>query len=320
MHLSVIICTYNRSYNLVECLTFLENQEIDDNLDWEINVVDNNSSDETKSVIENYAKSSRLNIHYIFEEKQGLSFARNTGIKNSKGQYLLFIDDDIRVTPNWLQSIYTTFEDKNCDAVGGRIHLESPERLPKWITPDLYGFLGHQDFGPIPCAIDGIDKSPFGGNMAIRRQVIDLIGDFNVNLGRKGEGLKKDELFKGEETDFFYRLVQAHGALYYNPDALVFHKLLPHQLRKTFFLTLHHNAGIQRATSDDSFYKRQVFGIPFFVVPQLIRAIYRYIYLTIYNGFDNSFRQLMNVYYFLGMIEGYFKNRHQTHSTLKVVK
>ncbi|WP_198245570.1 glycosyltransferase family 2 protein [methane-oxidizing endosymbiont of Gigantopelta aegis] len=72
--------------------------------------------------------------------------------------------------------------------------------------------------------------------MAIHRRVIDLIGNFDTTMGRKGTGLKKEELFKGEETDFFHRLAAAEGKFYYHPDALVFHKILPHQLKKGFFL------------------------------------------------------------------------------------
>ncbi|OAI20515.1 hypothetical protein A1359_03390 [Methylomonas lenta] len=307
MDLSIIICTYNRYQNLDECFNCLDQQKLKHNLSWEIILVDNNSSDATKAVVEDYAKTTKLDIHYVFEGKQGLSIARNTGIKYSTGNYIVFIDDDIRVTPTWLNSIYSTFVEHNCDAVGGRIHLESTENLPKWITPDMCGFLGHQDFGSSPRLMDGISEFPFGGNMAIQRRVIDLIGNFDTDLGRKGEGLKKDELFKGEETDFFQRLANAGGKFYYHPDALVFHKILPHQLTKRFFLTLHHNAGIQTALQDTMQYKRQILGIPFFIIPQFLRSIYHYILLSNKNGLSGSFRQLMNVYYFAGTMTGYFK-------------
>lgn len=311
MNISVIICTFNRSHNLADCLEHLKNQLVGEKLDWEIIIIDNNSTDDTQNVVEDYKKSSTLNIRYIFEGKQGLSYARNTGIKISKGEYLVFIDDDIKVSPNWLQSIYTSFKEQNCDAVGGRIHIDSDQRLPSWITPELYGFLGHQDFGDNPHTIDGINQCPFGGNMAIHRRVIEMIGYFNIGLGRKGEGFKKEELFKGEETEFFSRLAAAKGKLYYHPDALVYHKILPHQLEKTFFLNLHHNAGIQQTEFDSTIYRRNLFGIPLFVIGQLIRSIYRYATSVLIHGIDNSFRKLMNIYYFLGMIEGYITRHFQ---------
>jgi glucosyl-dolichyl phosphate glucuronosyltransferase len=169
MDISIIICTYNRYENLKECFDCLASQEITDNFSWEVVLVDNNSSDHTKQFTQDYASRSNFILRYAFQPKQGLSHARNHGIKNSNSDILIFIDDDIRVSINWLQSIYTTFKVYQCDAVGGRIHIESPSKLPKWIKPELYGFLGHQDFGDDPHPMHGYTEYPFGGNMAIRR-------------------------------------------------------------------------------------------------------------------------------------------------------
>lgn len=307
MNISIIICTFNRAHNLADCLSCIENQNFPDNLIWEVIIVDNNSKDSTRLVIEDYQRSSKLNIRYLFESEQGLSFARNAGLKASNGDYIIFIDDDIRVTKNWLNSIYESFKKHDCDAVGGRIHIDSKKHLPNWITSEMLGFLGHQDFGDIPHAMDGVNESPFGGNMAINRRVIERIGYFNTNLGRKGEGFKKDELFKGEETEYFSRLAAAGGTFYYHPDAIVYHKILPHQLTKRFFLDLHHNAGIQQSADDHLIHRRQINGVPLFVLAQLFRAVLRYMKLLAMTGFSESFRQLMNVYYFSGMIIGYRK-------------
>ena len=305
MDISIIICSYNRSQNLPDCFSCLEKQLLSTPIQWEVLLVDNNSSDKTKMVTEEFINTSTLNIRYIFEAEQGLSAARNKGINEATGTYLIFIDDDIRVTENWLQSIVSTFKQFDCDAVGGRIHIESPAKLPKWISPDMYGFLGHQDFGTNPHQMDGIKEFPFGGNMAIHRRVIDMIGNFDVKMGRKGTGLIKEELFKGEETDFFHRLAAEGGTFYYHPDALVYHKILPHQLQKSFFLTLHNNAGALKAKLDTKSYRRNLSGIPLFIIPQLFRATWRYLVIIFTKGPNYSVRQLMNVYYFWGMICSY---------------
>lgn len=307
MDISIIICTYNRSENLKDCFDCLASQEITDNFSWEVVLVDNNSSDDTKQFVGDYAKQCGFTLRYSFESKQGLSHARNHGINDSNGDILIFIDDDIRVCVNWLQSIYTTFKAHQCDAVGGRIHIESPAKLPKWIKPDMYGFLGYQDFGSDPHPMDGYIESPFGGNMAIRRSAFDKIGLFDTELGRKGTGLKKEELFKGEETDLFHRLADAGGKLYYQPDALVLHKILAHQLKPGFFLTLHNNAGILQASKDQNEYRRTFAGIPLFIFPQFVQSIGKYLQLLFTKGLYSSFRQLMNVAYFWGMMCGFYK-------------
>ena len=312
MDISIIICSYNRGHNLAECFKWLENQVLPDTVQWEVLLVDNNSTDSTKTITEQFSQQSNLNIRYVFEAEQGVAFARNKGLKEAKGEYLIYIDDDIRVTDKWLQTIYHVFNKYDCDIVGGRIHIESPSSLPAWITPDMYGFLGYQNFGDQEHQMDGIKEFPFSGNMGLHRRVIEKIGYFDVSMGRKGEGLKKEELYKGEETDFCHRLANSGGTFYYHPDALVFHKILPHQLTKRFFLILHNNAGILKAKLDKTNYPKNIFGIPLFLFPQLFRSILRYFYQFISDGPNKSFRQLMNVVYFWGMICSYHtKNKTQ---------
>ncbi len=307
MDISIIICTYNRVDNLNECFDCLSSQDITSSFGWEVLLVDNNSSDLTKQFTLDYAAKADFKLHYTFEAKQGLSHARNHGVNYSNGEILIFIDDDIRVSKSWLQSIVKTFNTQQCDAVGGRIHIESPAKLPKWISPDMYGFLGYQDFGNDLRPMDGYKEFPFGGNMAVKRTVFEKIGLFDTDMGRKGTGLKKEELFKGEETDFFHRLADVGGRFYYQPDALVLHKILAHQLKQQFFLTLHKNSGLVVARKDLMTYSRALLGIPLFIYPQFVRAIANYIQLCVSKGPNSAFRQLMTVNYFLGLMEGYYK-------------
>lgn len=308
MDISIIICTYNRANNLQDCFDCLAAQEINCDFSWEVLLVDNNSFDHTKHFTEQYSATCYFPLRYTFAAQQGLSFARNHGINESEGNFIIFIDDDIRVSKKWLQSIYSTFITYHCDAVGGRIHIESPAKLPRWISPDMYGFLGHQDFGDYAHPMDGYEEYPFGGNMAVRRSVFDKIGLFNTELGRKGTGLKKEELFKGEETDFFNRLADAGGSFYYQPDALVLHKILPHQLKPGFFLTIHSNAGKVQAQKDHVKHKRTFAGIPFFIFIQFIKSMQKYLCQSFKSGPYSSFRQLMNFSYFFGMICGYYNS------------
>ncbi|MEI6145329.1 MAG: glycosyltransferase [Methylococcales bacterium] len=310
MDISVIICTYNRVDNLTDCFNCLATQEITGNFTWEVLLVDNNSSDQTKQFTLDYAAQANFKLRYSFEAQQGLSHARNQGVNASNSEILIFIDDDIRVSNNWLQSLVNTFNTQQCDAAGGRIHIESPAKLPKWISFDMYGFLGHQDYGNEPRQMDGYKEFPFGGNMAIKRAVFEKIGLFDTNLGRKGTGLKKEELFKGEETDLFHRLVDEGGRIYYQPEALVHHKILAHQLKPSFFLTLHNNAGLLDARKDLMSYRRVLLGIPLFIYPQFVRAVANYIKLCVTQGPNSAFRQLMTINYFLGVMGGYYKKQY----------
>ena len=254
MDYSVIICTYNRSSNLPECLGRLVEQKGVENLEWEVIVVDNNSTDDTRATMDRLAEELPLNIRYEFEKKQGLNYARNTGIRESKGNCFGYIDDDILVSPDWLSAINESFQMYDADAVGGRIHLDPSLRLPGWIKPEMYGFLGFQDLGEESFEMDGKNHYPFGGNMWFNRRIVEKIGYFNPKLGRKGSGSKRSELFKGAETDYCHRLAEAGGHIFYQPEAIVYHQILPFQLTKKYFRTIHSNAGYQQAYFDNRRY------------------------------------------------------------------
>lgn len=309
MQFSVIICTYNRSYNLSKCIAHLAVQEQIKDIEWEIVIVDNNSTDGTDKVIADLTARYNLNIRCVSENCQGLNYARNAGILASSGEYFAFIDDDILVSTNWLRSIYDSLVNNDADAVGGRIHLEKPVFIPLWIKPDMYGFLGHQDMGNVPFRMDGLINYPFGGNMAFNRRVKDKIGLFNTKLGRKGSGRKRDELFKGAEPDYFERLASADGRIFYQPDSLVYHRISSFQLKKRYFRTIHYNEGFQKAFNDQESYNRTLFGVPLFLFPQLARGVKKYLFNMITKGFNWAFRQQMTVFYFLGMINGYAHSR-----------
>ena len=305
MEISVILCTYNRCHNLAPCLGALARQEGLDGVAWEVVVVDNNSTDATRATVEGLAAELPIALRYAFEGEQGLSHARNRGIEEATGRYLCFMDDDIEVTPSWLAALYRCFQDHDCDAVGGPIHLHPPRPLPRWIRPDMQGFLGYRDLGTEVRPLDGRHEFPFGGNMAFDRRVVERIGLFDTGLGRKGEGRRREELFKGEETDYFLRLTATGGTIYYAPAALVFHQVLDHQLHKRFFRTLHYNAGVLSARRDEDHHPRTVAGVPLFLFRQLLRALLRYLWQVVRHGPSFAFRQQMNVGYFLGRAVGY---------------
>jgi glycosyltransferase involved in cell wall biosynthesis len=307
MDFTVIICTYNRANNLPICLGELSRQLGVDDMDWEVLVVDNNSTDSTCETVAQTAKQLPVPVRYTFEAQQGLNYARNRGALESRGDYFCYVDDDIRVAPQWLAALFQALKTNDADAAGGRIHLDDSFVLPPWVKPEMYGFLGYQDFGELAFQMDGVSKYPFGGNMAFHRRVIDRIGLFNPLLGRKGSGLKRSELFKGAETDYFHRLAATGGRIFYAPAAIVYHQIQPFQLRKRYFRTLHYNAGVQKAYYDPRTYRRRLFGIPLFLFPQAARNVARYIGQLCTRGPDWSFRQQMTVGYFLGMMQGYLK-------------
>jgi glycosyltransferase involved in cell wall biosynthesis len=314
MEFTVIICTYNRAGNLPRCLGALAAQQGVEGREWEALVVDNNSSDNTPEIVAELAKKLPINVRYKREAEQGLNFARNTGIRESSGTYFSYVDDDIEVSPDWLASLFHSFITNDADAVGGRIHLDPSIKLPRWIRDkETMGFLGFQDFGDEPFRMDGKNRYPYGGNMAFNRRVVQRIGYFNPKLGRKGEGKKRSELFKGAETDYFHRLAATGEArIFYAPNAIVYHQVQPFQLQKKYFRTIHSNAGFQRAFYDDREFPHTIFGVPRFYYPHLVRGIAKYMLQVVAKGPDAAFRQQMTLGHLIGTMLGYYKSNSST--------
>lgn len=309
MDFSVIVCTYNRAGNLPRCLGALARQQGVEALDWEVLVVDNNSTDDTAGRVQALQRQLPISIRYAHEPQQGLNYARNTGVRESAGSHFSFVDDDIEVSPCWLQSLYRSFVANDADAVGGRIHLDPAVVLPGWIRDDeTKGFLGFQDFGDAPFRMDGRRRYPYGGNMAFHRRVVDRIGYFNPLLGRKGEGRKRAELFKGAETDYFHRLADSGEArIFYEPDAIVYHQVQPFQLQKKYFRTIHFNAGFQRAFFSGRPYERTIAGVPRYMYRKLAVDVGKYLGQLLRHGADAAFRQQMTVGHTLGTMLGYYR-------------
>jgi len=307
MDLSVIVCTYNRASNLPRCLGALAAQENVTDIRWEVLVVDNNSTDETPAMVEKLKKELPITIRYTQESRQGLSHARNAGIRETQSPFIAFVDDDIAVGPTWLRSLYRCFRENDADAVGGRIHLDPSIQLPNWIRDEeTKGFLGFQDYGDEPFRMDGRSRYPYGGNMAFHRRVVERIGYFDPKLGRKGEGRTRTELFKGEETEYIHTLAQSGNArIFYEPGAIVYHLVQPFQLEKRYFRTIHYNAGYQRAFYGEQEFPNTLFGIPRFYYALLAKGVLKYLAQVITRGPDHAFRQQMTVGHLVGTMLGY---------------
>ena len=223
--LSVIVCTYNREEYIGECLTHLTNQTLDKEK-YEVLVINNNSTDNTEIIIQDFIiKHANTPFRYIIEKKQGLAFARNRGIFESNGEILSFIDDDAFVSKDYCSSIIDFFERRNdVAAIGGRIIPAYESKEPEWMSRYLLPLVAALDKGDKEIAFTG-GSFPIGANMAFRKTIFDEYGIFDVELGRRGGGLEG-----GEEKDVFIRLKKGHEKIYFVPGVSVRHVIPPHRV------------------------------------------------------------------------------------------
>jgi len=173
--LSVVVCTHNRWKTLKTCLESLAAQQLDFSL-WEVVVVDNASTDETKDVVQGFSKGI-LPLQYIYEERLGLSRARATGFRNSRGRYVAYLDDDAKAHPGWCAAICQTFDQNAATdpgrvaALGGPVELAFETERPPWLTAELELFYSRVDLGRAVRSFPP-HSCPVGANMAFRREIL----------------------------------------------------------------------------------------------------------------------------------------------------
>jgi glycosyltransferase involved in cell wall biosynthesis len=230
IQISVIICTYNRSNYLKKSLNSLINQTLNEN-DYEILVIDNASTDDSKEIVENF--SSIKNLKYIVEPILGVSQARNTGINNSKGEYVAFIDDDAIASPQWLEKILEIFRTftPSPGCIGGKIDLIFEAPKPKWLSDEMSSYLSKLDLSGQSLVLNNKDLFLYSCNFALPKNVLDEIGGFNITIGRKG-----DSLVSGGDI-LVQKEVQKKGYLcLYHPEIYIQHYVIPSRLTKTWFI------------------------------------------------------------------------------------
>ena len=185
---SVVLSTFNRAQVLGPALDALLGQH-SSAPEYEVIVVDNNSTDATPSIVQSRLTGGRggPRLRYVFEPRQGLSNARNAGIASARSGLVAFTDDDVRVRPDWVRVIKESFDARpDVACVSGPVLpiWESPP--PAWLTSRHWlGPLALQDYGNESFLLDR--KTPLslaGANLAFRIQVFDRIGPFSPAYAR----------------------------------------------------------------------------------------------------------------------------------------
>lgn len=241
MELSIVIATYNNALSLERTLKSVAAQDADKSL-WECVVVNNGSTDDTAERAAAFAKAhSDINIRIVEELKQGLSHARNCGIAESKGQFIAFIDDDETINEGFVSAYIDLFRNHGAFVGSGALKVRYDSSRPKWISFYTEKMIANPvDLGSEIITITS-SVTPAGGNMAFNREVFNLYGNFDTNLGRKG-----GELFGGEENDLFDRIRDLGERIFYTPHAIAYHHIADKKLTPEYFDKLSYGVGVSK--------------------------------------------------------------------------
>jgi glycosyltransferase involved in cell wall biosynthesis len=225
IRLSVVVCTYNRADLLKDCLESLYGQSAGES-DYEVIVVDNNSTDRTEEVTRGFS-GRHSNCRYVLETTVGLSHARNRGYIEARGEYVAYIDDDARAYKDWVESIIGfTRRRPEVPAFGGPYNGFNLTELPGWYKASYGSWsLGNQE-RPIT------DREWINGmNMAFNRSVLMELGGFNTALGMSGS-----KVSYGEETNLVVRIRATGRQVFYLPDMVVDHLIPEYKMSLAWML------------------------------------------------------------------------------------
>ena len=228
MKISSVVCTHNRAAYLEPAIRSLLRQTLPQK-DYEIIVVDNASSDNTRLIVEEIMRES-TNLRYLYEPKLGNSIGRNRGILESSGDIVAFMDDDATADPGWLQSLCDAFRqvEPRPACVGGRLLPEWEAPPPPWLPECLVAHFGVLDYGGTSRVLDIPREYLILCNMAIDRQyVLEEIGGFDPYLGRKGA-----DLGGNEEIALLQEIQNRGGTVYYEANAVVHHVIQAERLTR----------------------------------------------------------------------------------------
>ncbi len=227
---SVVVCTFNRAQYLEKALASLVAQTLDRSK-FEILVIDNRSTDETKRITAD-ASVSAANVRYIYEPVQGLSQARNTGWQQARGEYVAYLDDDAIADRRWLEEIVRVFEDvrPRPGAVGGKIVPIWEAPRPTWLSDKVALGLTILDWSSTPFILDE-SRWLAGANITYPRDLLEATGGFDIALGRKG-----NNLISCEEALLNHQLVARGHRLYYHPRIAVHHHIAAARLVKSWHI------------------------------------------------------------------------------------
>ena len=305
--LTVAICTYNRSDYLPALIGALRAQSC--SIDFGILFINNNSKDDTLDVLKELVDQPGMPIRVINEPVQGIVHARNRAIEEClASDFMLVMDDDELPLSTWVAAAHTALKDGEADCVGGRVDVCFDRHpRPTWLGDELLGFLAETDYGDQPFTVTD-DSTPLwtaniAYNMRIFRDNPDL--RFDARYNREGDGVGG-----GEDVLMFNALLERGHKIIYEPDMVVEHHIEPWRLKRRYFLKLHFSSGLKKALHELPTYGNTIFGIPPFLISQLLMQVASFIKNSL-RCKSYRLRQLMNVAHACGMIYGcYKKPRH----------
>lgn len=264
MKLSIIIPTHNRAESLKRTMESVV--ALEDEADFELVIVDNNSTDDTKKVAETYSRIAR----YVFEENTSFTKARSTGAENASGDIFLYLDDDVIVHPGSLKEIVSIFgQYPDCGVIAAKILPQYEEKPSDWALACEQSFNGWSLMNPTiwPILGSGFQNVGLacGSMMAIRKKAyFDANGFPPDTVGVETNTQKNTfrKLYIGPGDYGLCHKIQESGYnIYYSPKVSCYHVILKIRFTVPFWRSRMIGEAYHKAITNREFYKFSRWGL-----------------------------------------------------------
>jgi glucosyl-dolichyl phosphate glucuronosyltransferase len=319
MKFSVLIPTYNRAADLRGTLRSMAG--LTPGEPWELIVIDNNSTDDTRAVALDAATWFPVELRYVFEKEQGRCAALNQGIGVARGEIIVTTDDDVRVKSDWLSQAAASLNDSSCDYVGGKVLPIWGGERPAWLPNHAgrpWSVIALLDHGDQPIEFDE-RHVPLGVNLAFRRDCFSRAGLWDNRVGRKAGTLLGQEV-----REWGLRAGAAGLKGFYAPNMVVEHIIPKERLTKKYFRRWFYWNGISRALlyaqSRINMQAPEDHSLDFSTVPH-IAGVPRYMLRTYFRTFINmlkaylkqdvevQFESELELWFFAGVVKQRWQDR-----------
>jgi glycosyltransferase involved in cell wall biosynthesis len=297
---SVVISTFNRAEVLPRAIQSLLEQDLDAER-FEIVIVDNNSTDDTRPTVEAFVGKA-ANLRYVFEPRQGVSYGRNAGILAARAPAIAFTDDDVRVSASWLSTIVRALaEHPEVACVGGRVLPNWAGPWPAWLTREHWGPLALLDYGDAPVYVNaGKRLCLITANVAYRRKVFDQIGMFSPHVQTLGRAVAT------EDHEILLRLWRAGGQGLYWPALTATADIVPERMSPTYHRRWHHRHGRFLAIMHDEDLEQtkagRFLGVPAHIFRRGVADLGGWIALMLRGDVGRAFTHEIGLWTVLGFI------------------
>ena len=298
--ISLLVCTYNRCNDLRELLETALTQDVGDQFTYEIVVVDNNSNDDTRHVVQSFIDAGHKNLRYFFEPRQGRSYALNLGLNQIRGWGYIITDDDFVLPPDWVRNIYEGFRDNpEMSFVSGKVLPLWQGEVPSWLDQRHWSALAVVDYGETAFVTD-TENQICQLACAFKVDAVKAVGGYHNDLGVQGTRIGGTE-----DVDLLTRLWKSGRKGLYLPHIHFLHKMTKERLTKKYHRRWHKGHGrsyaVMRAEETEKGTLRFL-GVPAYMYRQAVRDALACCKLMLMRRTDEAFWHEIQLHFFSGFL------------------